>query len=159
MPTTTAERPGTLAAEAEGEADPVEWASRFSAAIVPLGRLLRSVARDRFTPTQLSVLGSIARHGPLSLRDLAGRERLSPPSITKVVAVLETEGVVERLPDPGDRRVCLVRTTEAGAAWLEAGRVERDAWLGVRLGTLPEDQRAAIEAALPALETLLGADG
>jgi DNA-binding MarR family transcriptional regulator len=160
--TMTAQRRGaqTTNAPSAANVDPqvVEWASRVRSTVMPLARIMRQAAVGRFSPTQLSVLATINRHGPLSLGDLAARERLSPPSITKVVVVLEDAGVVERLLDPGDRRVCLVRATPEGSAWIEAGRAERDAWLAGRIAGLPGDQRAALVAALPALEGLLGDD-
>ena len=135
--------------------DLIDVAGRLRTAIVPLFRRLRQqLADDSFTPTQLSVLGTIHRHGPLSLGDLALRERLSLPTISKVVAALELAGVAERLSDERDRRVCLVRTTVAGGRWIDDSRARRDTWLAERLARLDDEERATLEAALPILERL-----
>ena len=134
---------------------PADDAARLRSTMIPLGRRLRQVGTERFTPTQLSVLGSITRVGPLNLRELAEREHLSAPMITKVVDALERAGVVERLPDPSDRRVCLVHTTPAGRTWLRANGAQQNVWLASRLAALSDSDRVAIHAALPALERLL----
>ena len=125
----------------------VEWASRLRLAVMPLSRQLRQQATEAFTPTQLSVIGTIHRHGPVSLGDLAARERLSPPTISKVVAAIEAEGLIERIADPEDRRVCRVRVTRGGERWIERGRAARNEWLAERI--------AALAAAVPVLERLV----
>ncbi len=62
--------------------------------------------------------------------------------MTKLVDKLETLGFIERLVDPSDRRVCRVRSTEAGAEQLGSIRARRTEWLASRIAELPErDQR------------------
>ena len=61
-----------------------------------------------------SCLAIIDRHGPLSLSDVASRENLSAPTITKIVTRLENQGLIERLADPTDRRVSLVAVSKRG---------------------------------------------
>lgn len=136
----------------------VALASGLRSAVPPLARQMRQAATEWFTPTQLSVLGSITRFGPLSLGDLAAREKLSPPMITKVIDVLTSAEVVERLVHERDRRVCLVRTTAKGIAWVEQTRAEQDQWLADRLAHLSREQLDALNAAMPALEQLLSID-
>lgn len=138
-----------------GDRQLVEWTARLRVAIVLLVRQLRQHAVGSFTPTQLSVLGSIHRHGPLSLGDVAVHEHLSLPTISKVVAALEADGVVERLSDDRDRRVCLVATTPSGALWIEDTRARRDAWLAARLAGLPAADQALLAAAVPVIERLI----
>lgn len=131
-------------------------AGRLRTALGPLSRQLRQQSSDPLTATQVSVLVSIHRHGPLSLGDVASRELLSPPMISKVVAALHELGFVERVQDADDRRVWLVEASPAGDEWIERGRARRDAWLAERLEALPPDQLDALVAALPALERLNG---
>lgn len=108
------------------------------------------------TATQASVLGSVAHRGPIRLTDLADVERLSGPMISKVVAALEADDLIERLPDPDDGRVSLVRVSQHGDLWLEESRERRDRWLAERLGTLDAVDLAVLAAALPVLERVVG---
>jgi DNA-binding MarR family transcriptional regulator len=132
-----------------------DLAARVRLAVVPLARQLRQQVDDGVTPTQLSVIGTIDRHGPISLGDLAALERLSPPMITKVVTALEGLGLIERQPDEHDRRVSRVLLTAAGNRWLHGFRARRDAWLSERLTGLDAGERKLLSDALPLLERLL----
>jgi DNA-binding MarR family transcriptional regulator len=136
----------------------VEWAARLRTAVARLERQFRRETSGPYTPTQLSVIGAIYRYGPIPLGELASRERLSPPSISQVVATLEEVRIVERIPDPADRRVCRVAITAAGNRWIEANRVRRNEWLAERIAMLSPPERAAIATAVPVLERLLGED-
>jgi len=138
-------------------ADPVaELAARVRTTVVPLARVLRQQIGGELTATQLSVLGSIVRHGPIRMSDLATRERLSAGMITKVVDALVARELVERLRDPDDHRSWRVEVSAAGRDWLAASRQRRDRWLSERLAQLDDAARSAIAAALPGLERLVG---
>jgi DNA-binding MarR family transcriptional regulator len=147
---------GGVSAEPDGPE--LEWAARLRLVLGPLVRQLRRVSTEPYTPTQLSVIGAIERLGPIALGDLADHERLSPPTITKVVAALEADGLIERLADPADRRVCQVALTADGERRRAAGRDRRDRWLATRIAGLSGSERAAVAVAVPALERLLGPD-
>ena len=134
----------------------VEWAARLRAAVAPLERHLRQQGADPYTPTQLSVIGAIYRHGPIPIGELASRERLSAPTISKVVASLEAAGIVERFPDAQDRRVCRVAITPAGQRWITKGRAQRNEWLADKIINLSAADRAALASAIPVLERLIG---
>jgi DNA-binding MarR family transcriptional regulator len=123
-----------------------------------LARLLRRQGDTGLSPSQLSALTSIERHGPLTLGALADHERVAPPSITKVVAKLEERGLVTRCADPADRRVAHVSTTPPGDALLADVRQRKDVWLAARLAGLDDDQRARLAAALDVLDELTGRD-
>lgn len=130
-------------------------AGRLRAVVPPLHRMLRQQTAE-LTATQASVLGSVAHRGPIRLTDLADVERLSGPMITKVVAALETADLIERLADPDDGRASLVRVSAHGHEWLEASRERRDRWLAERLAALDDAELAALTAALPVLERIVG---
>lgn len=121
-----------------------------------LARLLRRQTDTGLTPSQLSALTSVDRHGPLTLGALAEHERVAPPSITKVVAKLEDKGLVTRRADAVDRRVAHVATTPAGAALVAEVRQRKDVWLAARLADLDDDQRTRLAAALDVLDELTG---
>lgn len=132
--------------------------TRLRMAFLRIARRLRQQNRTGITPSQLSALATIDRHGPLSLGELAALENVQPPSISRIVGSLEGDGLVERAAGEHDRRVALVQVTPAGAAELRQVRQERDAWLAGRLDTLTASERKALLAALPALEKLLDED-
>jgi DNA-binding MarR family transcriptional regulator len=92
--------------------------------------------------------------GPITLGALAGAEQVRPPTITKLVAVLEEQGLVEREIDPEDRRVVRVKATARGARLLYEGRRRRVASLAESLRGLPAGDRAALATAIPILEKI-----
>jgi DNA-binding MarR family transcriptional regulator len=120
-----------------------------------LHRRLRVEARDELSPTLVSALVSIERHGPLTLGRLAELERVTPPSITRVVAKLERSGLVTREVDASDRRVSRVGITPEGTGLLQRSRRRKAAYLAQRLDTLAPSDLAAVRDALPILERLL----
>lgn len=136
-------------------ADLLDAAARLRTTVVPLARQLHRHLSEGFTPTQLSVLSTINRVGPLRLGDLAKQERLSLPRISNVVAELEQAGLVQRLGDADDRRVSLIRTTDAGRAWIEESRTQRDSWLASRLAELSPIELAAVDVTACLLERLI----
>ena len=77
------------------------------------------------------------------------------PSVSRVVRVLESSGVVVRSADAEDRRVSLVSVTAEGRQWIEQIRTRRDAWLAERLESLTAADLATLDAAVPVLERLL----
>jgi DNA-binding MarR family transcriptional regulator len=134
--------------------DDAELAARLRLAIGGLVRWLRQRDPRSPSPAQLSALVSVESYGPLRIGDLAARERVSAPTISRLVDVLAGAGLVGRRPDPDDRRGQLVALSERGAALLADIRRERTTLLARRLEALAPEDRAALAAALPALEAL-----
>ena len=91
-----------------------EIAARLRLSATRLARRLRKESGSGLSPSQGSALAAVHNHGPLTLGALAEHERVSPPTITKVVAFLEAEGLVVRSADPADGRVSRVSTTKKG---------------------------------------------
>src|SRR3954447_13531511 len=89
--------------------DVATLAARLRLSSTRLARELRRQADAGLSPSQLSALVSIERHGPMTLGALADHERVAPPSITKVVTKLEGLGLVSRHVDDDDRRIVRVR--------------------------------------------------
>ncbi|PSK98251.1 MarR family transcriptional regulator [Haloactinopolyspora alba] len=125
---------------------------------IAVGRLNRRIRNERedesLTLNQLSALGILERHGPMPVGELAAYERVRPPSMTRTVSALETLGLAVREPHPVDRRLAVVRITEAGLSRTAADRRRRDAWLTYRLRELTPDEREKLRAVLPVLEKL-----
>ena len=86
-------------------------AASLRLAVARLARRLRQQAEADVTPSMLSALNTIERHGPMTLSDLAAHERVQPPTITSVVGRLEGAGMIARETDPHDRRVSAPRET------------------------------------------------
>ena len=135
-----------------------ELAARLRLSATRLARRLRQEADAGLTPSQLSALAVIEREGPLTLGALADHEKVAPPSITKVVAKLESIGLVARAVDPGDRRFVRVALTDAGRALLEESRQRKTAWLTSRIRELGPGDRDQLAAALDVLDALVSGD-
>ena len=122
-------------------------------------RLRRRLAAERHPDNELSltamaVLGALYRHGDLTVGELATRERVQPPSMTRTVNCLVEGGYAERRPHETDGRQVLVHLTDEGRATLLADRARRDAWLAQQLTTLTAEERAVLREAAPILEKL-----
>lgn len=138
----------------ETQMDVAEVAARLRLSATRLARRLRQQAGTGHTPSQLSALATIDHHGPLTLGALAEHERVAPPSITKVLAKLEADGLVERATDADDRRVQRVSTTKAGRDLIAETRRRKTTWLTARIRELPADEQARLVAALDVLDHL-----
>jgi DNA-binding MarR family transcriptional regulator len=136
------------------DADPTELASQLRLTMVRLARMLRQQDESGLTPTLSAALATVFREGPLTLGELAAREQIAPPSITNTVGRLEVLGLVVRLTDPKDKRICRVEATEAGRQQIESNRTRRDAWLATRLEALGAEDLARLAAAADVLEHL-----
>jgi DNA-binding MarR family transcriptional regulator len=97
--------------------------------------------------SQLSALATLTNEGPMTPGALAIRERVRPPSMTRVIASLADEGFVDRAPHPVDGRQVLVSVSESGAELVKAARRARQEWLAERLAKLDGDKRAVLREA------------
>jgi DNA-binding MarR family transcriptional regulator len=145
----------TVAAAPDIGMSDVELAGRLRVAVGLLVRRLRQQDPGRLSPAQLSALVTVEAGGPMRLGDLAARENVAAPTVTRLVGAMEDAGLVSRRPDPSDARGSLVSLAPGGVAALDALRRERNNLLSRKLAALPAEQRAALEAAVPALEALL----
>jgi DNA-binding MarR family transcriptional regulator len=124
-------------------------------AVMRLSRRLRHQRVDEsLSPTEMSVLGTLARCGSATPSELARKEHVQPPSMTRIVAMLETKGLVRLEPHPEDRRQKVVTQTEQAESMLEASRGKRNAWLAELAGGLDEADWARLREAAPVLEKL-----
>ena len=138
--------------------DPVEIGGQLRVSVARLARLLRQQDESGLSATLTAALATISREGPLTLGELATRERVAPPSVTKLVAKLEARGLVERTVDDRDRRVHWVTISPKGQRQLEASRTRRTAWLATRLADMSADDLARLAAILPILDALAEPD-
>jgi DNA-binding MarR family transcriptional regulator len=116
--------------------------------------LRRLTPREGMSLTAASTLRRLDRSGPQRLCDLYAPEGVTQPAMTQLVTRLEKEGLAERGSDPADGRVVVVSITEAGRALVQRRRDAHSEALADRLQRLSAADRAAIVAALPAMERL-----
>jgi DNA-binding MarR family transcriptional regulator len=140
--------------ETGAEVDSAAVAGRLRLSATRLARRLRQEADTGLSPSQLSALAAIERHGPLTLGALADHEGVAPPTVSRVVARLEEQGLLLREGDPKDRRVARVGATAEGLALLAASRRRKTEWLAARLDALSPAERAHLAAALDVLDAL-----
>jgi DNA-binding MarR family transcriptional regulator len=132
-----------------------ELAARLRLVVGRLHRRIRIDGRESIPPLQLSALATVEQHGPLRLSELARREAVTAPTMSRVLAALDEQGLVIRTPDPHDARGVQIVLSEEGAARLAEVRSHRTALVARRLARLDDEQRAKLVEALPALEALL----
>jgi DNA-binding MarR family transcriptional regulator len=141
----------------EAELSAGEPSERLRAVIGKLSRRLRpTVAGSGLSPSQISVLFTVVRLGPIGLSELAGIESLNPTMLSRITAQLCDAGLVVRSADPGDRRQAFVAATAAGRRIRERIHRERTSALSATVEELDERQREALWDALPVLEALAG---
>ena len=125
-----------------------------SASIHLLRRVRRRDDESGVTAPHLSALSVLVFGGPRTLGELAEAEQVRPPSITRIVRNLEADGLVEREPDPADRRVVRVRATDEGRRILHEGRRRRITDLAARLRTVDAGELETLERAAELIERI-----
>src|SRR6201997_3242772 len=99
--------------------------------------------------TQLAALSALEVHQTMTPGELADHEKVQPPSMTRVIAVLEERNLVLRSPHLTDKRQVMLSVTDAGRDMVHQSRRLRDAWLAKRLRELTPEERAKLRAAAP----------
>lgn len=117
-------------------------------------RLRHQQLGDDLTVSQLSVLAVLQRDGPLTAGDLAGKEHVRPPSMTRIIAALQRQDLIARGENPADGRQVLVALTESGRTRAIAETAARERWLAQQLDTLTQDERDVLKAAAALLNRL-----
>lgn len=106
--------------------------------------------------TQLSAMSTLHKCGALTPGQLAAKEGVQPPSMTRVIAALERLGYVERQPHPTDGRQAIVELSTSGREYVEATISAREAWLDEQLAKLSADERAILSKAAEIIERMAG---
>jgi DNA-binding MarR family transcriptional regulator len=117
--------------------------------------LLRQVrVQDSATglaPARLSALSVLVFGGAMSLNQLAQAEQVRPPTMSRIVDALESDGLARRTVNPEDRRAVVIEATERGTAILWRGRKRRVKFLARHLSRLSEEERKKIGDAIIAI--------
>jgi DNA-binding MarR family transcriptional regulator len=127
-----------------------------SAAIHLLRRLRREDDASGMSGPRGSALSVIVYGGPVTLGALATAEQVRPPTMTRLIADMVRDGLVERVPDATDGRVVRVRATARGTRLLEHGRTRRLAALTADLEQLPARDLALLARAVAVMERVVG---
>lgn len=139
-----------------GEYDP-QLASDLRLAVLRLNRRLRAQRTDaRVSLTHISALSTLHVCGPMTPGALAARERVQPPSMTRIIAVLENIGFIGRAAHPTDGRQVIVSVLPPGTDYLQAEINAREAWLDGRLSELDADQRHILREASDIIGQMVG---
>jgi DNA-binding MarR family transcriptional regulator len=122
-----------------------------------LFRLVRWLSPAGLSLTAAATLGTLDRWGPCRLTELAAREGVTQPAMTQLIARMAEQGLVERAADPQDGRVVHVQLTDAGRELIATRRATRAERVSSLLAALSPAERAALIAALPAMNALAAA--
>ncbi len=133
----------------------VDSVDRLRTALARLGRQMRLTHVDEnLSPTQIEVLATVVRRGPIRLSTLATDEGINPTMLSRIVAKLETAQLVTRIQDQADARIIHVVATPSGDALFREIRHERTSAMRFGYSQLDDAQRASIDNALDALEAV-----
>ena len=132
-----------------------DLAGQLRLTIVRTARRLRQEAGADLSPSLTAALSTVERHGPLTPSEVALREGIQRPTVTRVLARLEAQGLIERMIDPRDKRSSLVTATKDGRELLAELRTRKTAFLASRIERLEPGERATLERAADILERML----
>jgi len=132
----------------------VELAEQLRGAVNRLNRRLRQESLGGISPAQASMLGMADRLETPTLGELAKAEQIQPPTMTRLVAQMELAGLIERIADPSDRRICRVKVTAKGRRELQRIRTRKTAFLVERIASLDEADQASLGRLVELLEIL-----
>lgn len=126
-------------------------------AVMRTSRRLRVEATgDVITPGQYTVLAQLNESGSRTLRELADREHVQAPSMTRIVNALADQGFVGRSAHPDDGRQVRIDITDAGRTVLEEARSQRTAWLAQRVAGLSGEERLILSQAARIMQEMSG---
>jgi len=133
-----------------------EIAARLAAVVGQIARRTRPT-HGELSVGHFSTLATIVRFGPQRPSDLARAERISAPTVTRIVSVLESRHLVERHQTPDDARSVTIAITAEGRRLLDQARAEQSAIVGELLEVLDAGRLDRVAAAVEALEAVAAA--
>jgi DNA-binding MarR family transcriptional regulator len=130
-----------------------ELADRLHSTAIHLLRQVRvQDAASGLAPARLSALSVLVFGGAMSLNELARTEQVRPPTMSRIVDALESEGLIRRTVNRQDRRAVVLEAARKGTAILWQGRKRRVKFLAKHLSRLTEEERKKIEDAIKAIQ-------
>ncbi|WP_272027675.1 MarR family winged helix-turn-helix transcriptional regulator [Kocuria rosea] len=141
--TTGGDRPTPGVQVREGVAVLMRWASRSD-----VRRYVFGPAAAELSPTDAALLEHLIRTGPMRLSDLAGQWGVNKSTMTPQVRRLEDKGLIDRQPDPGDRRATVVGISAEGIELQRRIGAAGAAAFDEILSTWPQQDREALGSLL-----------
>ena len=141
--------------KADRAASTEELPTRLRLAILRLARRLRQQAEPDLTPSMLSAIANIEYREPVTLGQLAEAERVTPPTMSKIVGRLEDAGLVTRTVDPDDKRIQRLSLSHNGVKLIARNRSRKNAYLARKLRKLEPEEVAVLEEAVGVIEKIL----
>ena len=131
--------------------------SRLRLSVMRLNRRLRAQRTNAsVTLSQISALSSLHKCGPMTPGELASREGVQPPSMTRVIGALEDMDYISKRAHPNDGRQVIVELTTLGQSYIEADISAREAWLDARLSELDDAERETLSRAAQIIDRMAG---
>jgi len=127
-----------------------------SAAIHLLRALRRQDEATGLSAARLSALSVVVFGGPVTVTKIASAEQVSVPTVTRMLAGMERDGLVKRERDAADRRMIWVRPTAKGTRLLVEGRRRRVVALASELAKLHAADLDALDRAMAIVERVVG---
>jgi DNA-binding MarR family transcriptional regulator len=142
-----------------GDIDTEQLAFKLHSAMLHMMRRVRR-EDDAFglSAPRMSALSVVHFGGPRTIGEIARMEQVSPPTMTRLIAALEADGLVRRTTAPADARSVLIEATARGRRVMEQGRSRRVAFLARRLRELDASTLAALSSASDALHRIYEAN-
>ena len=131
-------------------ASPIRLAERFAVLVESLGG---DTDLARTTRQQRELLEAVRTHAPATLKAVAAAVGRGEPAISRAIDAQVRAGLVDRSPDPANRRRLALRLSEAGQQFLERPPAT-DRSLEGRLGRLAQSELRALERGFEILERL-----
>jgi DNA-binding MarR family transcriptional regulator len=138
--------PRTRATQSAQPTSLAHLANDLRLACMRISRRVRFESAQVVAPHQFSVMARL-EDTTLTPGELAGIERVSPPSMTRTVASLVESGLVARQDDPLDGRQVFISLTPQGLLLLRDTRRKRDAWMATRLKGISAEEREVLARA------------
>ncbi|MBA2466302.1 MAG: MarR family transcriptional regulator [Sphingomonas sp.] len=132
-----------------GGSSPAALAARFSAVA---HSFIADGAAERAERARRKLLTAIAEREPASLKQVASAVRRGEPAVSRSVDVLVRAGLIDRAPDPDNRRRLAMRLSDAGRRELDQRPGSAGGALESQLGRLAHSELRAIERAIEILE-------
>jgi DNA-binding MarR family transcriptional regulator len=134
----------------------LQTAMRLHAAALHLLIFLRKEDEaSGVTPSRLSALSIIVFEGPIAPGDVARIQQVKAPTMTRLVAALEKQGLIRRVADPGDGRAAKLSATRKGKDLMQAARMRRLVRLGGALEKIDSRKIARLAEALPIFDEIV----
>ena len=133
-----------------GGGSPTVLAMRFARLVEQLGA---DMAAAKAQGQQRNLLAAIAEAEPATLNQIAAKVKRGAPAVSRAIDTLVRAGLVDRQPDPNNRRRLALTLTEAGRLRLSNPPLA-DASLEGRIAKLAHSELRALERGFEILERL-----